>query len=98
MWGALAGALIQIVGTLVGKVLISLGVGYVTYSGVQASLTYVKGQALGSLTSIGGVAVQLMGVLNLDQALNLIFSALLMRLTFDGLSTATGAMKSMRLK
>ena len=39
---ALWGALIEIAGTLVGKVLVSLGIGYAVYTGVDTSITWAK--------------------------------------------------------
>ncbi|MGM9480323.1 DUF2523 family protein [Roseateles sp. NT4] len=36
--GALIGALISAAGTLVGRVLLSLGIGYASYSGIDAGL------------------------------------------------------------
>ena len=38
----LVGALVSATGTIVGRVLVSLGFGYVTYEGVQLVLTWVK--------------------------------------------------------
>ena len=49
---ALGGMLINIVGSLVGRVLVALGMAVVTYTGVNASLEAMKTQAIQSFAAL----------------------------------------------
>ena len=84
---ALLGGLIQAAGSLVGRVLIALGVGYVSYSGVSVLLTALKTQAIQNLTGLPSVAVQVLSILKIDVCLNITFSALAARLILKGLTS-----------
>lgn len=94
--GALIGALIQVAGTLVGKVLISLGIGYAVYSGVDTSLTWAKAQVISSISGAGAQAVAAAGALKLGKVISILFSALVARLTLNGMTS--GTIKKMVLK
>ncbi len=97
MWyAALLGALIQIAGTLVGKVLLSLGIGYVAYKGLDTSLTWAKTELFSSLSSMNSVTLQVMGVLQVGTAINILISALSARLVLKGMTG--GALKAMVYK
>lgn len=96
---ALLGGLVQAAGTLVGRVLISLGVGFVVFTGVDASITAIKGQALASLnsaTSFGPQIAAFIGVLQVGTCINIVFSAWSARLVLAGLTG--GTLKRMVLK
>lgn len=95
---ALLGGLVQIAGTLVGRVLLSLGIGFVVYSGVDAALDTVKALAfdkLGTVASFGPTLVELVGVLQVGTCLNIVFSAYAARLVLAGVTG--GALKRMTL-
>lgn len=97
MWyAALIGALLQVVGSFIGKALIALGVGVVAYKGLDLSLVWAKSQFFSSARGLPAQAVQVMGVLRIDTCVNMLFSALTMRLTFKGMTA--GVMKSFTLK
>lgn len=95
MWGALIGALVSVVGTFAGKALISLGIGYVAYKGIDVSIAYAKAQVFASLGGLSGVTLQLIGVLQIGTGVNILFSALVARLTFKGM--VGGVMKAAKL-
>lgn len=95
MWGALVGALLTAMGSLVGKVLISLGVGFAAYKGIDVSIAWAKSQFFGSVAGLPGVTIQLLGVMNVGTAVNILTSALVMRLTFKGMTG--GIMKAAKL-
>lgn len=80
------GGLIQIAATLAGRVLISLGIGAVTYSGISVTLGWLKTQALSSLSGLGSDAVALMAYMKVGESISIIFSALLVHATLAGLS------------
>lgn len=93
---ALIGALVSAAGTLVGQVLISLGIGYVTFTMLDTSLDWVKGQIV---TGIGGLPVQVIAVLGacrVGVAVSIVVSAVAARMLLDGLTN--GSIKKMVVK
>ena len=89
--GALIGALVQAAGTLVGRVLISLGIGYAVYSGVDASITWARDQAIWAIGAAGGNTVRVAAAMKVGVCISMRTSALLARLTIKGL---TGGVKN----
>jgi hypothetical protein len=84
---ALLGGLIQIAATLAGRVLVALGVGLVTYTGVSSSLTWLKTQAVDAALGLPIEAVQIMAYMKVGEFISLIFSAILARLLLNGLTS-----------
>lgn len=85
-WMALLGGLIQIAGTLAGKVLIGLGISVVTYTGVSSTLDWLKS---GAVTAFQGLPAQIIGMLALMQVgscISMVASAIVVKLTLDGLT------------
>lgn len=72
---ALGGLLLNLVGSMVGRALLALGMGYVTYKGfdvgVQFLLTTIKNNLAGLPTEI----VQFLAFLWVDKAIGMVFSA-----------------------
>lgn len=95
-WGALLSAFLSIVGTFVGKALISLGIGYFVYTGIDTSLGFVKTQIFASLGGLSPTTLQVIGVLQVGTAINILVSSLVVRLTLKGLTA--GAIKRVGLK
>lgn len=96
---ALLGGLVQVAGSLVGRVLLSLGIGYVVYSGVDAALSSVKAAAFAQLASASSVVPQIerfIGVFQVGTCFNILFSAWASRLVLAGISG--GSLKRMVLK
>lgn len=90
--GALSGA----AGSLVGRVLVSLGLGYVTFSGINTLLDFAKNQLVGALTGLPADAVGLLTTMRVGVCISMVFSALLMRLALNGLtSVASGSVTRM---
>ena len=86
---ALIGALEWAAGSLVARVLLALGMSFISYQGVDYLLDETKAQMLASFGSLGGVGLQFMGVLQVGTCINIIASALTMRATLAGLSGGT---------
>ncbi|RYE81474.1 MAG: DUF2523 domain-containing protein [Oxalobacteraceae bacterium] len=87
--GALIGALVQALGTFVGKVLISLGLGYAVFTGVDTSITFARDFVLNRLASQGGIVVSVASTLKLGVVISMLTSALVTRLTINGLTGGT---------
>lgn len=83
---ALLGGLVNIAGHLAGKVLLSLGFGAITYTGLTATLDYLKGQVLTAIGGLPAEVVSMLAYMKVGVALSIIISAITVRMTLDGLS------------
>ena len=72
---AFGGLLLQIAASLVGRVLLALGIGYVTYSGFDVGVTWLLTQIKSNISSMGSDTVSFLAWLWVDKAIGLIFSA-----------------------
>lgn len=93
---ALWGALRQLLGTFIGAALFSIGIGYVTYTGVDVSLAWVKASFLSGLSGMPANALAIAGMLKVGVCVSMLLSAVSMRLTLAGLTS--GTLKRMVLK
>lgn len=82
---AILGALIQGASTLVGRVLMALGFGYVSYTGLTATLDYAQDQVESAFTEFPTQVLQVVDTLQIDNAMALIFSAIAVRFLLQGL-------------
>lgn len=94
---SLLGGLINIAGTLAGRVMIALGISVVTFTGISSSFTFLKTAALSSLSGLPSQLVSLMSYLGIGQAISIIFSAILARAALSGLGP-TGSIKKWVMK
>jgi Protein of unknown function (DUF2523) len=83
--GSLVGGLASAVGSLVGRVLISLGITYVTYNGVDTMLEWVRDEALSKLNGLPADMVTVMNLLQVSSILNVYFSAWIASFVITGL-------------
>lgn len=87
---AIVGFLAQACVSLVGRVLVALGIGFVMFTGVDAMMTgmktlfmqYVNG--VGSISSVSVVGI--LGVLKVGTSMNMILTTLGIRASLSGLS------------
>lgn len=86
---ALLGGLVSAAGSIVGRVLIALGIGFVAYTGVDVTMTAIKT----GIASAGGALPMglagMLGVLKIGTGFNILISALVARLTLNGLTSGT---------
>lgn len=87
--GALIGALIQVLGTLVGKILVSLGIGYAVFSGVDVSIAYARDMFVARIAAQGANTVAVASALKVGTCISIITSAITTRLTINGLTGGT---------
>lgn len=85
----LLGGLVNIAGSITGRVLIALGLGVATYTGLSTSLAWLKSQAISSLTGAPAQLVQLIAFLGVGESISIITSAILVRMTINGLQSDT---------
>lgn len=86
---AIAGALINIVGTLVGRVLVALGMAVVTFTGINASLDALKTQAITSFQGLPPEVFGMLSTMKIGVAISIVTSAIGARLLLDGLTSDT---------
>lgn len=72
---ALAGLLLNICGSLVGRALLALGMGFVTYRGMDASIGWLLSGIKADAASLPAEVVRFLAFLWVDKAISMIFSA-----------------------
>lgn len=83
---AIIGGVMSALGTLVGRILVSLGIGFVVYQGVDLMASWIRDRAMSALS---GLPVELFTVLSLLQVpavINVYFSAWMTGLVIGGLT------------
>lgn len=70
-----------------GQVVVALGMGVVTYTGVDTSLTFFKTMAIQHLAALPPTVYQLLGYMKVGVCVSMIMSATVMRLTIGGLKS-----------
>lgn len=87
--GGLAGALVAGLASgavqIVLKVLFGLGFGYLTFTGIDTLVTQNKDQIFVLMNQFPPLARELFGVLKIGTCINIMFSAMVMRLAVFGL-------------
>lgn len=79
---ALIGGLISVLGTMVGRVLLALGLSYVTYTGLNVSINFLLQQITSNMNSMPTDVVAFLGWLWVDRAVSMIFSAYAVAMAF----------------
>lgn len=65
----------SVIASIGAKILISLGFGFVTYTGFDLVLEYAKNYLFAAFDSLPLPTLQLLGLLGIDQLISLLFSA-----------------------
>jgi hypothetical protein len=86
---ALLGGLIQAAGTLVGKVLISLGIGYAVYTGLDTSLSWVRSQIAAAFGALASQSMAVLSAAGAGAAVSIVLSAIAARLFLNGVTSGT---------
>ena len=80
------GGLIQIVGSLVGRVLLALGFGFVEYIGINMLIDSAKNSALSLIGGVGSSIIgEWAGFLLIDQHISIILSAIGVKVLLNAL-------------
>ena len=83
--GLFWGAFLAILQSSVGRILIALGISFITYQGIDLLLDNVLAQALSFLNVNTSVAAMI-GMTRLDQCINVICSAVAAKFAISGLT------------
>ncbi|MBN9365726.1 MAG: DUF2523 domain-containing protein [Comamonadaceae bacterium] len=84
---AIGGMLLNIVGSMVGRIFVALGMVVMTYKGLDSSVTWLQGQAVSSLSGLPGEALSLVGYMRVGEAISIVGSAITTRLILDGVQS-----------
>lgn len=83
---SLGGVLINSARGMIFQVMIALGISVVTYQGVDTAISFAKSQALASISGLPADMVSLLAYMGVGTSINIIFSAMVMRMTLQGIS------------
>lgn len=81
---ALWAGLIAVVGSFVAETLLSLFVGYVTYSGIDLSLSWLKDFFFSSASGLPASVIGLLGVLKVGTSFSILTAAVSVRFALMG--------------
>lgn len=86
---AFGGMLINLVGTLVGRVLVALGISVITYTGMNASMEALKMQAVNNFQSLPPEVFGILAMMRVGQCISIVTSAIAARMIINGLTGDT---------
>ncbi|MEF8686322.1 UNVERIFIED_CONTAM: DUF2523 domain-containing protein [Comamonas sp. A-3] len=92
--GSLGGLLIGLVGGLVGRVLASLGIAFISYYGVSEALDFLKNLVSQNLHMLPPDVLSILGVLQVGRALTILFSCMFANMVMNGI-TGGASLKKM---
>lgn len=72
---SLLGGLLTIAGSMVGRILLALGMGYVSYSGFDLLVGWLLNQIKSDISSMPAEVVQFLAYLWVDRAITMVFAA-----------------------
>lgn len=84
--GAIGTLLLNMVGSLVGRVLLALGFGFTSYVGFNALVDSVMQQAWGVFSGFSGLVLEWAGFFQIDKHLTMVASAITTKIALNGIS------------
>lgn len=81
----LASFLLAIVGTLAGRVLLSLGIGWVSYAGITTALEAVRGHIV-TAWSVSSPVFNMLFLAGMGEAVGILLAAFAVRAAFFGIA------------
>lgn len=79
---AILGGFATVAASLVGRVLLALGIGYLSFSGISSLGDWIHGQIQTAFTGLPGDISAFLGFLWVDKAVTMVFSAWVAALAF----------------
>lgn len=86
---ALIGGLVQACGTIVGRVLVSLGFSYAVFTGIDSSITWAVNSALLKLDGLPQISLQIVNALRVPQIISVIGAAITTKMMLNGVTGGT---------
>lgn len=85
----LLGGLLNLAGSLAGKVLIGLGISVVTYTGISSSIDWLKTGAVNAFMGLPANVVGMLSLMHVGSCVSMVFSAVVVKYTLAGLASGT---------
>jgi len=82
---ALGSLLVNLAGSMAGRILLAVGFEFVTFKGVDFLFDGVKNAALGYIGGLPGDIAQMVGLVGIPQAIGIIFGAIAARMGISGI-------------
>jgi len=98
MWVAFQLFLFTIIIPLITHVLKAFGIGAVVFSGMTLAIDELKDYAIAQFAGLPADVIGILGIMQLDTALNMIISSVLASAVLKGFDKVTGTKKSYVLK
>lgn len=89
---ALLGGLRFAAGSIAAQVLIGLGIAVVSYTGIDLTFGYLKAQALANIGGLPAEVVGLLSYMQVGRCINIVTSAMMMRLGMTAVRNAAGVL------
>jgi len=83
----LIGGLVSAAGSFVGRALLSLGIGFIAYSGIDVAISGLLATATANGGALPMGLAGMLGVLKIGTGLNIIMSAITVRLVLAGMTS-----------
>lgn len=93
---AFGGALITFAGSVVGRVLIALGMQVVVFAGMTAAFEFFYDLVISNVTGMGATAMQVFGLLRIDQCVAVLVGAAAAKYLLSGV--LNGGMSRLLMK
>jgi len=84
---SIGGVLINVAGSVAGRVFAALGIGVTSYTGISASLDWLKDQALEALDGVPANIISLLSFMKVGTCINIIITAIGVRLAITGMTS-----------
>lgn len=81
------GGLISSMGTFVGRILASLGMGYITFQGVDMTLTWIRNGIASGMSGLPSDVLAILSAFKAGEGVAVLLSALAIRMTIDGMTS-----------
>lgn len=66
------------------KILLALGLSFATYKGLDGLFDVVKNEVISNFMNLDSSLIQILGLLKIDEAITIMFSAYIVKLTLSG--------------
>lgn len=97
MWVALVrligGMLLTVAGSLAGRVLVALGIGFVTYKGVDVTTTFLSDQVKANINGLPVDVINFLAFCWIDKGIGMIFSTWTACIAVSGLASGLTKMR-----
>jgi len=86
---ALIGALGQAAASLVGRILLAMGIAYVTYSGIDIVFTWAQQKIITNMQGLGSTTVSFLAWMYVDKCISMIISAITASFILNGITSGS---------